>query len=779
MKKLTLFAMMLTLFSVTTFAHQKTRITHLRSNVQRVVTSQSSKPGLQRTEDELTPVVAPENLVTAEYSLKAYDSKEEVFYCSVQVGFDGTDVYIQGLSSYLPESWIKGSLSENTVTFPGSQYIGSVGDYDFFLNYEGEDVVFTYDAETGTFTAVSEEFCIDNDIYYFDDFVGAVLTKVVEKAATPANPLISVVADGDYGWYMYFSIPTLDTEGEGLSGSKLFYQIFVEEDGEVSPLTFTPATHSELDEELSVIPFGFTDSYDFYRDCIYFNNLFSTSWTKIGIQSIYTGGGEEHKSEIFWFEIEAVASSVALFDFNSMDVEVSTNTSHAGDIKDDLVLTDGTVTLTVSPAVSGTPNRFWNDSKNGIQLRVYSGTLTFEAPQGMSISQIVFNYGKWNDGNDADSGEFDGSTWTGSANTVVVTIAGNTQLNSIEVTLAGGAGSDVQYDETVAPDDLETEEWAVTANEVDYSYDEELGESIELIPFTSSVNLGLYSNGSDVYIQGLCPLVPEAWVKGTLADGKVTIPSGTFLGQYFDDWGELGLIEENLFITAADIDGEEETLTDIVFNYNAETKTLTTEQDIFITVSPDELEYYYWFQNMSLSFIPDVAATPAQPSVSSAFISSQFSYLSLDIPATDAEGNALLSSNLFYVLWIEKNGEVSQLTLYPNEYEKLDEELSEFPYNFTDDNDILAHGAYILLNQSEEELASWTKIGVQSIYRGGGEEHKSEISWFEPEVYGDDDAVRSVAATTGKTAIYNLSGQRVAKAQKGFYIAGGRKIVVK
>ena len=275
MKKLTLFAMMLTLFSVTTFAHQKTRITHLRSNVQRVVTSQSSKPGLQRTEDELTPVVAPENLVTAEYSLKAYDSKNEVFYCSVQVGFDGTDVYIQGLSSYLPENWIKGSLSENTVTFPGSQYIGSVGDYDFFLNYEGEDVVFTYDAETGTFTAVSEEFCIDNDIYYFDDFVGAVLTKVVEKAATPANPLISVVADGDYGWYMYFSIPTLDTEGEGLSGSKLFYQIFVEEDGEVSPLNFTPATHSELDEELSVIPFGFTDSYDFYRDCIYFNNLFN------------------------------------------------------------------------------------------------------------------------------------------------------------------------------------------------------------------------------------------------------------------------------------------------------------------------------------------------------------------------------------------------------------------------------------------------------------------------------------------------------------------------
>lgn len=68
---------------------------------------------------------------------------------------------------------------------------------------------------------------------------------------------------------------------------------------------------------------------------------------------------------------------------------------------------------------------------------MYSGTMTIEAPEGKKISDISFTSGKWNDGNKSDVGTLTEGKWKGDANKVVVTIAGNTQLKSLTVTLAG------------------------------------------------------------------------------------------------------------------------------------------------------------------------------------------------------------------------------------------------------------------------------------------------------------------------------------------------------
>ena len=43
----------------------------------------------------------------------------------------------------------------------------------------------------------------------------------------------------------------------------------------------------------------------------------------------------------------------------------------------------------------------------------------------------------------------------------------------------------------------------------------------------------------------------------------------------------------------------------------------------------------------------------------------------------------------------------------------------------------------------------------------------------------DTDAVKALVSETEKGAIYNLSGQRVEKAQRGLYIVDGKKIMVK
>ena len=119
---------------------------------------------------------------------------------------------------------------------------------------------------------------------------------------------------------------------------------------------------------------------------------------------------------------------------------VSENGVTDGDITEALTATVSGVSLTVSAAEEGktTPNRIWKASP---RLRMYSGTLTISAP-GHKITALAISQGKWNDGNVADSGTLTSTSWTGEAESIVLTIAGNTQFKSIVVTLDGEGGGE-------------------------------------------------------------------------------------------------------------------------------------------------------------------------------------------------------------------------------------------------------------------------------------------------------------------------------------------------
>ena len=70
---------------------------------------------------------------------------------------------------------------------------------------------------------------------------------------------------------------------------------------------------------------------------------------------------------------------------------------------------------------------------------MYSGTLTVQAPEGKQISKIEIAQKKWNANNKVDNGTLDTKgNWTGSANKVVYSIAGNTQIKTMTVTLDNG-----------------------------------------------------------------------------------------------------------------------------------------------------------------------------------------------------------------------------------------------------------------------------------------------------------------------------------------------------
>ena len=266
--------------------------------------------------EEQKPVELPEGAEVVEYSMSFTDYYNAAASKPVNVAVVGNQVYFQGMSDALPEAWAVGTLEGTTVTFAAGQLMGEYGSYGEVIFPYGSDAVFTFDAEANTYSATGTVFgAVGN--YYDGYYTNPVLSLVVETAATPANPAITALKNGNYGYYIVFSVPTVDVEGNGLLSSKLSFQFFTDIEHDIQPLVFTPATHTYLTEDMTIIPFGFTEDWDFYSTQIYLNELYSADWNKLGIKSIYTGGGETNETEIQWFDIKEYAPATSIDNTNA------------------------------------------------------------------------------------------------------------------------------------------------------------------------------------------------------------------------------------------------------------------------------------------------------------------------------------------------------------------------------------------------------------------------------------------------------------------------------
>ena len=232
-------------------------------------------------------------------------------------------------------------------------------------------------------------------------------------------------------------------------------------------------------------------------------------------------------------------------------------------------------------------------------------------------------------------------------------------------------------------------------------------------------------DGSDVYIQGLSQFLPDAWVKGTLAAGVVTIPE-TYLG-VFEYYGY-----KFPFTLAA-----------TTMTYDA-TNNKFTCASYTITTSGSSAEGY---KNVTLTKMAEVAATPVEPEIKEFAVADEdYPFVEFTINMTGTNGEELLAAKTSYIFYVQKGNESSPLVFTTDLYTKLEANMTEIPYTFSDEYDIYNDGIY--LNQSESELRSWDKLGLQTIYRAAGEEHKSTINWFDVHAYW-------VAVDGGESAVEN------------------------
>lgn len=278
------------------------------------------------------PVEVPANLQTTEYLLKAtsvqfnYDGSmagQNPVSWTVKVGFDNNDVYIQGLTQMLPDTWVKGTLDKDgDVTFEKGQFFGKAIRNVFLMGLyfnEPSNLVLDYDAAAGVFSAGSYYLLISaspTEVQPYDYLTGVTITKIQDKAAKPKTPTIVEYraynnAEG-YGT-IDISIPMESVDGDGLLSDKLSYVLYL--DNEQEPYVFTTNRYQSLDANMTEIPYLYSDGFDFMPG--QGNPLYRTVFTyedwmgakKIGVQSIYRGGNETTKSDIAWFDTETVGIS--------------------------------------------------------------------------------------------------------------------------------------------------------------------------------------------------------------------------------------------------------------------------------------------------------------------------------------------------------------------------------------------------------------------------------------------------------------------------------------
>ena len=267
------------------------------------------QPVLHKGEPTVEEVVElPEGLTADEYHMQAVDGYFNTEHVgTVYVAIDGADVYLQGLEPYLPKAWAKGVLQDGTITVEGGQFLGHLSlmtlEYDLYT----APMAFTYDAQTGTLKADYYQIANDQD-EAFEYFLDVTLTKINDVPGVPVTPSVaSMELDEDYGYYLVLDVPLVSTAGNFLSAGKMSYQIYYDVDGTPQPFVLKKENYEDLTEDMSVIPYEFTDDNDITEHgyAVYLNGVDVTTWKRVGVKSIYTGGGETHESEIGWLSLES------------------------------------------------------------------------------------------------------------------------------------------------------------------------------------------------------------------------------------------------------------------------------------------------------------------------------------------------------------------------------------------------------------------------------------------------------------------------------------------
>lgn len=279
--------------------------------------------------------------------------------------------------------------------------------------------------------------------------------------------------------------------------------------------------------------------------------------------------------------------------------------------------------------------------------------------------------------------------------------------------------------------------------------------------------------GYDIYIAGLNENIPSGWAKGTISGNKATFSGHQYMGldsvtasyAFFEPvsrsmvWdSEIGDSIENLTLADA-----------ITFAYDADKGTLSTDSTFVANQGYKMFNQVFTYDGATLEPWTEKAATPLAVDASTMSympFSEEYGYglLAFAPSEFDADGYILDANKLYYSIYLDDD----VLTIDPDEYKLFPYETTEIPFTYSDMLDFVNYAG---MWQVYTFVTGIDRIGVQMIYKGGGEVRKSAITYIS--ATDEDPSAVSNVAQTGKVAgvtYTDLSGRRVSRPGKGLFI---------
>ena len=253
----------------------------------------------------------------------SYQGFEEAKW-NIKVAWAGAgEVYVQGLCSAMPQAWVKGTVSDDEVTFASGQYLGKqILPFYFAGQFVGElsDFVTTYDASTRVFTGGGYYMVINSSktaMAPYEVYAGVTLTPG-EVAAVPMAPQVGLFLQHDEDYFgesgsVEFIVMPYDVQFNALPTDKLGYEILKKYADHEEVLTFNKSDYMYAPQDgATVMPYSFTDNWSFLTFELqgmtgYYGHLvelFNVDYPTIGVRTVFSGGGEVNRSETTWLDCE-------------------------------------------------------------------------------------------------------------------------------------------------------------------------------------------------------------------------------------------------------------------------------------------------------------------------------------------------------------------------------------------------------------------------------------------------------------------------------------------
>lgn len=302
------------------------------------------------------------------------------------------------------------------------------------------------------------------------------------------------------------------------------------------------------------------------------------------------------------------------------------------------------------------------------------------------------------------------------------------------------------------------------------------------------------ADNSTFYFKGIYPGCPEGIAVGDVYDGKVFIESEQLMGispygrtfcnlygatpnaSWIQDW----LYNTYTFNMQQYIDAE----------YDPTAQSIAGSPEQALAVSPcvpvngSLLVGYHDFK----IFRQDGYGLPARPCDPvihkfEAFKPADWQKLGMggfafETPYLDREGGLLDADELYYSVYIDD--EDGKLWCDPSDYPTIaaiaEEGTDEIPAKFDDAFDFNLNISPIF-HQMFLHVYGIERIGIQQVYKAGGESHVSDIVWLDTatneistQAVSDPLCLSETTAQQGQTQWYDLAGRRVAAPSHGVYI---------